>query len=498
MQRYALFSLSKKNPIFLELAKELVSKNYKILATESTMNFLKENGVEAYPLSKITGFNELLGGKIKSINHILHSMILCDRDSVEEVEEIKNYGFIDFVVVNLYSLDFQKTDLLFKSLDIGGRLLINSAIKNYKHVALIVDEEGCRIAINELRNKESLSFETKQMLALRAFEYLIDYEAKAYTFLYENFTGKLALYMLLKDGKKLRYGENPHQKAYIFSYNTDPDFEIEILKGDLSYNNYLDTNRAIFLLEELGPSSCVIIKHTNPSSAAKDENVKNAFLKAYSADPISAYGGILGINGLIDKELAEIISKHFFDIIIAKDFEEEALKILFKKKARLIKCRSFGLGLGQSYSIRDLINGILVQERDLSKIENFNLQFVSKRKPNGREMKDLIFAWKVVKHAFSNAIVVAKNEVTLGIGCGQTSRIYAAEIALARAGEKAKDSVLASDGFFPFRDSIDLAASKGVSAIIEPGGSIRDKEVIEAADQHGLALVFTGVRSFRH
>jgi phosphoribosylaminoimidazolecarboxamide formyltransferase/IMP cyclohydrolase len=499
MKRYALFSLSKKSKEFVDLARILIDKGFSIIATEGTLRFLKENGINASSTSILTGFQSLMHEKVKTLNQLIHAMILCNRENKEELEQISNVGLIDLIALNFYETSFESLDEFLSSLDIGGRALVNSAIKNFKYVTIIIDEKDCIDIIKEIKEKNEITYETKKKLAIKAFEYLINYEARAFSYFYEKLTNDVSLFLFLKDGIKLKYGENPHQKAYFFKYSTDEQLEYEILKGELSYNNFLDLNRVICLLGDLGENHCAIIKHTSPCGVARGQNAKDAFLKAYSSDPQSAYGGVLGISSIIDKELAEIIYNYFFDLIIAKDFDEEAFKILNKKKkTRLIKVANLGIKLKKGYNIRDVVNGILIQERDLKDIEVHEMKFVSNKKPNQEEIKDALFAWKVVKHVFSNAIVVAKNEMTLGIGSGQPNRFYSTKIALEKASEKAKGAVLASDGFFPFRDSIDLAANKGITTIIEPGGSIRDNEIIDAANEHGIALIFTGIRCFRH
>jgi len=499
MRRYALFSLTKKSEKYIELAKSLSENGILILATEGTYKFLREKGINAIPTSNITGFSTLLSDKVKTLNQIIHSMILCNRENEKELKEIEEYGVIDFVVVNLYETRYEDFDSFLNSLDIGGRSLISSAIKNFKFVTLIVDEIDCDEIINELKYKKEVSYEMKRKLALKAFEYLLNYEAKTFSYFYEKLTNKFSLILLLKEGERIKYGENPHQKAYLFKNIEEKNFEYDLIKGELTYNNYLDINRLVLLLSDLGQNVCAIIKHTNPCGVARALNAKEAFIKAYEADPISAYGGILGISAKIDSELAEIISQHFFDVIVAKDFEEKAIGILSKrKKTRLLRIKVLGEKIKHDYNFKDIINGVLFQEADNREITISDLKVVSNKKPSEEEIKDLIFAWKVVKHVFSNAIVVAKNEVTLGICGGQPNRVSSVRIALENAGPKAKGAVLASDGFFPFRDSIDISASKGISAIIEPGGSIRDEEVVQAANEHNISLVFTGIRCFRH
>lgn len=502
MKKFALISVSKKSIKLIELCRELLKNNYEIIATKGSKNFLNRNGIKCFSVEEFTKISEYLGGKIKTIHPLIHAMILVNKENKEEVKEINqlNLGFVELLIVNFYELNFLSFNSFLNSIDIGGRTLINSAIKNFKNVAILIEEKDYEKIIKELKRNGKISNELKKELALKALDYLINYESKIYSYLYEKLTNNLAFIFLVNKGEKLKYGENPHQKAYLFEYKTDPHLKIKKIHGDvLTYNNYLDIDKVLTILSEFEENSCVIIKHTNPCSVASAENLKVSFIKAYESDKISAYGGIVGLSGIVNEELASILYKHFFDIIIAKKYEKDALELLKKKKkTKIIECENLGRKLNKNFSFRTIINGLLLQEKDLKEININELKFVSERKPNEEELKDMLFAWKVVKHVFSNAIVIAKNKVTLGIGCGQMNRIESVKIALEKAGEKAKKAVLASDGFFPFRDSIDLAAEKGITAIIEPGGSIRDKEVIKAANEKNIALVFTGIRVFKH
>ncbi len=500
MNKYALVSVEEKSPLLINLCKKIKEIGYEIIATKGTRNFLLSNDVEVKGVDEIVGFREALGGKVKTLHPLIHEMILANRDSSEEMEIVKNLGLIDYVFVNFYKINIEEPDSFLNSLDIGGRALISSAIKNSKYVTVAFNEETYNIVLKEIQEHGYVREDTRRKLAIKAFNYLINYEVVAYSYASEIFSNEISFGLLLTKGEKLKYGENPHQYAFLFQYDTDPNIKLQMLHGDyLTYNNYLDIDSAIRLLSEFDENACAIIKHTNPCGVACDSNSIQCFEKAYNADPVSAYGGILAFNFMVDKELAKVISKYFFDVIIAKDYEDEAFEILSsKKKTRIIRCEGLGSGLSYALELRSIVNGILIQSRDVKKISNKDLIFVTERKPNKDELEDLIFAWKIVKRISSNGIVVAKNKVSLGIGAGQMSRIDSVKIALEKSGGNTKNAVLASDGFFPFRDSIDLSAKFGITAIIQPGGSIRDKEVIQAANEHNIAMVFTGIRAFRH
>lgn len=500
MKKYALVSVTEKSQVLVELCKKIKQIGYEIIATKGTKNFLELNGVACKGIDELFGFKEALGGKVKTLHPLIHEMILADRESKEEISSLSEQGLIDFVIVNFYKINLEDPGSFLNSMDIGGRALISSAIKNCKHVAVAFNDETYQILLEEISNKNYVSEETRKKLASLAFKYLINYEIVAYTYISEIFANEVSFGFLLSNGKKLKYGENPHQYAFLFDYNTDPSIKVSKVHGEeLTYNNYLDIDSSIRLLSELKEKACVIIKHTNPCGVACDPDEKECFKKAYNADPISAYGGILSFNFTVNKDLALEISKHFFDIILAKDFDKEALEILKnKKRTRILKCEGIDQDLSPALELRSIVNSILIQSRNTRKISEKDLVYVTKRKPNEKEIEDLIFAWKVVKSVFSNGIVVAKNKTTLGIGSGQMSRVDSVKIALEKAGSNAKGAVLASDGFFPFRDSIDLAAKYGISSIIQPGGSIRDDEVIKAADEQNITMVFTGIRCFRH
>ena len=492
-----------------EIAKALRELGYEILSTGGTAKYLKEKGVEVKEISKVTGFPEILGGRVKSLHPVIHGGILFRDWEEEDRKDIEEVGIlpVDFVVVNLYPFEeMMKEDMDIKDLmefvDIGGPALIRAGAKNYFRVTVVVDPEDYGWVARKVR-EGSISEEDRAYLAWKAFNHTAYYDSVIANFLKSHFgveevEKEKTLPMRLI--KELRYGENPHQRGFLFG---DPFEEIgiakaEILQGkEMSYNNYLDADSAVRVaLEFPNEPVCVIVKHMNPCGVAVEKDLLEAFKRARDSDPESAFGGIVAFNDTVTKELAEELTSMFLEVVVAPDFEEEALLVLSKKKnLRVVRF----LGLGHSFEVRKVSGGFLLQEEDTKIFEK--IEVVTNRKPTDEEMRDLIFAWKVCKYVRSNGVVIAKDRRTLGIGSGNVSRVDSLRCAISRAernGFELRGSVLASEAFFPFRDSVDLCKEVGITAIIQPGGSIRDREVIEAADQHGIAMVFTGTRHFRH
>ncbi|MEO0102606.1 MAG: bifunctional phosphoribosylaminoimidazolecarboxamide formyltransferase/IMP cyclohydrolase, partial [candidate division WOR-3 bacterium] len=409
---------------------------------------------------------------------------------------------IDFVICNLYPFEEMiKKDLtldeMIEYIDIGGVSLLRAGAKNYKFVVTIPKKEFYPMVIKELRERGEVSEETKKLLALATFEIVTHYDAVISEYLREKFSIVDSPHYFTKSFLKtlsLRYGENPHQRG-IFYLSPFSQMRIEQLGGkELSYNNLLDIDSTLSLLEDFSEATACIMKHNTPCGVGCAEDIKEAFLKALESDRKSAFGGVIGVNRKVSEKLAEAIRPLFFEVVVAPDFSEEALKILKKKKdLRLIQFS----GSLPELTIRSCLGGILLSERDKIE-EKEGWKIMSRKTPSEKEMADLEFAWKVCKSVRSNAIVIAKDKMTVGIGAGQMSRVDSVEIAIKKAEGREKGAVLASDGFFPFRDSIDLAGRAGITAIVEPGGSIRDEEVIKAADENGIALLFTGIRHFRH
>ena len=490
------------------LAKELHELGYKIVSSGGTARFLKEKGIPVVEVSEITGFPEILDGRVKTLHPKIHGGILY-RDWVEkDKEQLRELGIepIEIVVVNLYPFEEKrKEDLTLKELlefiDIGGPTLIRAAAKNFPRVSVLTDPADYGEFIEKLKKGE-LTEEYRAKLAVKAFAHTSYYDSVIYNTL-RDITGdeetlkEETVPMKLKE--TLRYGENPHQRGWLFE---NPLEELgltkaEVLQGKkMSFNNYLDADAAVRLVSEIPERACAIIKHTNPCGVATGKTVKEAYQRALEGDPVSAFGGIVAFNDTVDGETAEELTKIFLEIVIAPDFTPDALGILSKKKnLRVIKY--FGRSVWKD--LKKISGGFLLQDEDTELYKE--LKTVTKRKPTEREMEDLLFAWRVVKHTKSNAIVIAKDKQVLGVGMGLTSRVDALKHAINKAKEFNKDlkgAVVASDAFFPFRDSVDIACAEGITAFIQPGGSIRDKEVIEAADEHGAAMVFTGMRHFKH
>ncbi len=492
-----------------KLARALQNLGYEILSTGGTAKYLREHGIETQEIAKVTGFPEILNGRVKTLHPVIHGGILY-RDWVEkDREEIEELGIlpVDVVVVNLYPFEeMMKEDLeeeeLMEFIDIGGPSLIRAAAKNYFRVVVLVDPEDYDWVIEKLDRGE-LDKKDRAYLAWKAFAHTAYYDgvisnALKKLFNIEEESKELSVPMRLSS--KLRYGENPHQRGVLY---TNPLEELgvaraHVLQGkEMSFNNYLDADSAVRIaLEFPNDPACVIIKHNNPCGVALGKDLKEAFIKAKETDPEAAFGGIVAFNDRVDVELAEELTSMFLEVVIAPEYDERALEVLSRKK-NLRVIRFFGMS--NSFDIKKVSGGFLLQDEDTQLYEK--LETVTRREPTEQEMEDLLFTWKVCKHVKSNAVVIAKDRRTLGIGSGQVSRVDSLRCAIQKAqryGFDLSGAVLASEAFFPFRDSIDIAHEAGITAVIHPGGSIRDKEVFDAADEHGMAMVITGMRHFRH
>lgn len=504
-----MISVSNKDGI-VEFARELQKFGVDILASGGTYKVLLDAGLKVKAVSDITKYPEMLGGRLKTLHPAIHGGILAERSDIRHMKELKDLDImpIDMVVSNLYPFeDVVKNDpnnleAVIENIDIGGPALIRSAAKNYEYVAVVVNPSQYPIVIEELKTQGEISKETRYVLAQEAFRHTSEYDSNIHEFLRSK-TGRSfpeLLHLKFRKVQELRYGENPHQKAALYKELLSPDVAlvnaVKLNGKELSYNNVLDTDAALRILREFGKPTVTIIKHTNPCSVACGDSLVEAYEKAFSSDNESAFGGIVGLNANVDGELAEKLSGMFYDIIIAPGYDESALEILKRKKNLIILKLDAANYQNQSMYVTKVDGGLLVQEHDTKGLDN--IRVVTKTQPTEEQLETMKFAWKVVKHVKSNAMIVAKDEQTFGIGIGQTSRVNAAKIALDKAGENSKNAVLASDGFFPFRDSIDLATKYGISSIVQPGGSIKDKEVIEAADEHNISMVFTGIRAFKH
>ncbi|MGE5445428.1 MAG: bifunctional phosphoribosylaminoimidazolecarboxamide formyltransferase/IMP cyclohydrolase [Ignavibacteriales bacterium] len=512
----ALISLWKKEGIS-KFAKELKEFDIEILSTGGTAKLLRDAGVEVTEISDYIKFSELIGGRVKTLHPKIHAGILAVRDDEAHVKELEQHGIepIDMVVVNFYPFeDVIKNEEVtlseaIENIDIGGPTLIRAAAKNYKYVTPLVSPEDYKTIIDELKmNKGSISAETNFRLALKAFSYVSRYDGAISNFLNSIEEGKktkfpASLSMHFEKRMKLRYGENPHQEG---AFYTQPGVEepcisnaVQIQGKELSLNNIYDADTALEAVKDFSEPACVIVKHNNPCGVATAESPLQAFLKAKECDPESAFGGIVSFNTEVDETAAEELAGMFLEVVIAPGYTQKAINLLSTKQ-NLRVMKTLPLSRPKSgVDLKKITGGALIQDRDLRADEDFtNFKVVTKREPTDEEIQALKFAWKVCKHVKSNAIVFAREGQTVGIGAGQMSRVDSVKIAVMKARLPMKGTVLASDAFFPFRDGIDEAAKAGITAIVQPGGSLRDKETIAAADEYGIAMIFTGVRHFRH
>lgn len=523
--RRALISVSDKTGI-VEFARTLASHGVEILSTGGTFKLLTDNGVNAIEVSNHTGFPEMMDGRVKTLHPKIHGGILGRRGTDNEVMEEHAIAPIDMVVVNLYPFantvanpDCTMEDAV-ENIDIGGPTMVRSAAKNHKDVTIVVNAKDYdRISAELAENNGATSFETRFDLAIAAFEHTAQYDG-----MIANYFGKMVpdysdnaeevedskfprtYNMQFTKKLEMRYGENSHQDAAFYVENAIEEASVATAKQlqgkALSYNNIADTDAALECVKEFDKPACVIVKHANPCGVAVNETILEAYDRAFKTDPTSAFGGIIAFNRELDADTAEaIISRQFVEVIIAPSVSAEAAQIVSaKQNVRLLECGQWTNKTSQP-DIKRVNGGLLVQDRDQGMVAMSDLKVVSKVQPTEAQMKDLMFCWKVAKFVKSNAIVYANDGMTVGVGAGQMSRVYSAKIAGIKAADEnlvVEGSVMASDAFFPFRDGIDAAAEAGIKAIIQPGGSMRDEEVIAAADEHGIAMVFTGMRHFRH
>ena len=514
----ALVSVSDKTGL-VEFAKELVEFvqglvdcGYEIISTGGTKKALEAAGIHPIGISDVTGFPEIMDGRVKTLHPKVHGALLCVRSNPDHVRQLQELGieYIDLVCVNLYP--FKETVLkpgvtheeIIENIDIGGPSMLRSASKNYQSIPVLCDPKDYDKVLEEIRENQETTLETRERLAAKVFRHTARYDAMIADYLtkktHEEFPESMTI--TFDKVQDLRYGENPHQKAAFYK-GMNPQYSLanatQLHGKELSYNNIQDGNAAIEILKDFeGQYAAVGVKHMNPCGVGIGENIEAAWDKAYEADSISIFGGIVALNAKVEKGLAEKLSKIFLEIIIAPDFSEEALEILTRKKnIRLMKLDT-SLSVSSALKYTNVNDGLLVQEMDQHTINEEDLKCVTNRKPTEEEIKQLLFGWKVVKHVKSNAIVLVKDDMTIGVGAGQMNRVGAAKIAIEQAGEKAKGSVLASDAFFPMPDTVQEAIKAGVTAIIQPGGSIKDQLSIDECNEHGIAMVFTGVRHFKH
>jgi len=505
VEKAALISVSDKTDI-VKLAKSLKESGYKILATGNTSKHLNSSGIIATEISDITGFPEIFNGRVKTLHPKIFGGILMRRDNqndLKEAEEINIFP-IDVVCVNLYPFvkTTQKPDAtreeIIEQIDIGGPSLIRASAKNYNYVSVLTNPDQYDNFISEFKDG-SISEETRKKLAVEAFSHTANYDTYISNYLEEKFElPSTYIRVNHKIEKNLRYGENPHQKAEI--YGTFGDYFETFHGKELSYNNILDLISAVELVEDLGSNSCAIIKHNNPAGAAKSLSSFDAYEKALKCDPVSAFGGIVAFTSIVDEPLAQKLNDIFLEIVCAPEFTDDAVKILQKKRDRRL-LRQVKSVRSTRKNFRNIPGGVIAQDPDLVTLSKDSLKFVTKKQPTEQELNDLLFAWIVAKHTKSNAIVFAKDGAALGVGAGQMSRIDSSKIAHMKAQQfnlDLKNSVAASDAFFPFADGLIEIIKCGATSIIQPGGSVRDQEVIDAANENNVSMVFTGIRHFKH
>jgi len=528
----ALLSVSDKAGI-VEFARCLSEKGVDLLSTGGTAKLLAKNGIKVTEVSDYTGHPEIMDGRVKTLHPKVHGGILARRGTDEAVMIENGISAIDMVVVNLYPFANAVSDEnctlenAIENIDIGGPTMVRAAAKNHKDVTIVVNASDYERVINEMNNNDnSLTYQTRFDLAIAAYEHTASYDGmianyfgkmlpaygeKDSTTPFDSLTSKKVKFPRTFNSQfiktqDLRYGENSHQDAAFYKEANPEEASISTatqLQGKaLSYNNIADTDAALECVKEFDEPACVIVKHANPCGVAIGENILAAYEGAYKTDPTSAFGGIIAFNRELDADTAKaIVSRQFVEVIISPSVSDAAAKVIAAKpNLRLLECGQWD-SKTTGFNFKRVNGGLLVQDTDQGSVSNDDLKVVTKRQPTDNEMRDLQFCWKVAKFVKSNAIVYVKNSSTIGVGAGQMSRVYSAKVAGIKAADEnleVKGSVMASDAFFPFRDGLDAAAEAGITAVIQPGGSMRDNEVIAAADEHNIAMVFTGMRHFRH
>ena len=506
MTKRALISVSDKTNI-VEFAKGLEKHGFEVISTGGTYTHLKNNGVSCISIEDVTHFPEILEGRVKTLHPKIHGGLLSKRGNELHNKHVaeNNIEYIDLVCVNLYPFEATvkkegvSEEEIIENIDIGGPSMLRSAAKNFNDVAVVTDINDYVKILEELE-QGGISYETRRALAIKVFNTTASYDAAIANYFNKKdnlVPERLTLSYKLQDS--LRYGENPHQKAYHYVQDNNESYAlqnaVQLHGKEMSYNNIQDASAALDILSEFDETTCVAVKHMNPCGVATGNSVFEAYSRAYEADPVSIFGGIVAVNGKVDKETAEKMHSIFLEIILATDYDEEALEILTKKKnLRIYKLSEKNNNHEQQ--IKSVRGGILVQDFNDKLADEY--ESVTEKKVDESQQRDIEFGLKVVKHVKSNAIVVVKGGQTLGIGAGQMNRVGSCKIALEQAGEKAKGAVLASDAFFPMRDSADIAADSGIAAIVQPGGSIRDQESIDACNEKGVAMVFSKIRHFKH
>jgi len=514
-----LISVSDKTGL-INFAQSLDAKGIEILSTGGTYRLIKENGINVREVSDYTGFPEMMDGRVKTLHPKIHGGILGRRGTDDKVMNDHDILNIDMVVVNLYPFETAVADPncdlsnAIENIDIGGPTMVRSAAKNYNDVTVIVNNSDYGVVLEELDKKDGCTtYETRYSMMVKAFEHTAAYDGMiANHFGSRNSDNKKSLFpntynIQLIKAQEMRYGENPHQNAAFYKEKNANQSSvanaIQLQGKELSYNNIADTDAALECVRQFNKPACVIVKHANPCGAAIADDANAAYDLAFSTDPESAFGGIIALNRELDEKTAmNICSRQFVEVIIAPNITDQAKHIIASKKnVRLLVCGEIDRGKSQGFDFKRVNSGLLIQDKDNMMITREDLKIVTKKIPTDEEFEEMIFAWKIAKMVKSNAIVYTKNNRTIGVGAGQMSRINSARIAGIKAdhaGLKVKGSIMASDAFFPFRDGIDNAGKIGISCVIQPGGSVRDEEVIAAANEHNIAMVFTGIRHFRH
>ena len=502
----ALVSVFDKTGL-VELGHSLEGLGIEILSTGGSAKTLRDSGVSVTDVSDYTKFPEIMDGRVKTINPLVEGGILGLRDKHNKDAEDNNIKWIDLVVCNLYpfseTINRDDCDLAMalENVDIGGPTMIRSAAKNVGWVTVVVDPSDYPALAKDLSNDNSIRYETREMFSAKAFGHTAQYDVIIHNYmkgtpLSDEFS------LTYEKHSEMRYGENPHQAAAAYKISGDSSNSVlnaKIHQGKkLSYNNIMDADAAFSCLKEFEETACVIVKHANPCGVSKGENMLEVYKQAFNADSLSAFGGIIAMNKQCDKLVAEEISKVFVEIVLAPSFTKEALEIFStKKNLRVLEVGNIK-PREKLLEVRNIVGGIIVQETDTSVIQKQDLKTVTSTSPSDLEVETMLFGWKVLKHIKSNGILIVKDNTTVGVGAGQVSRVDSVDIAMKKSGGNIRGSILCSDAFFPFRDSIDKISNSGIKAVLQPGGSVRDDEVIEACNEHGIAMVFTGQRCFKH
>ena len=508
----ALISVYNKTGI-VEFAKRLIDLNWEIISTGGTFETLKAEGVDVIDVSEITEFPECFDGRVKTLHPKIHGGILSVRDNKLHIETMDKLGIkgIDMVVNNLYPFketilkEYTSHEDAIENIDIGGPSMLRAAAKNYKFVTVLVDPKNYNAVLDEISEDGETSIETRLYLASKAFNHTSHYDTLIAQYFNKQANVEFPETISLTYEKKqeLRYGENPHQKAAFYSEIMDLEGTISAAKQlhgkAMSFNNINDSNSAIEILKDFEEATAVAVKHGNPCGIASAETISQAFMKAYESDSESIFGGIVALNRTVDKTTAEMINSIFIEIVIAPHFDLDALEILrMKKNIRILELPGIARNDYHNLTMTRTLGGMLIQERNTRIFNKEDIKIVTKKKPTYAEIEDLYFALKAVKETKSNAIVIAKDKTTVAVGPGQVSRIWALQNAVRQGGDKVKGSVMASDAFFPFSDCVEAAYNAGITAIIQPGGSVKDEESIKKADEYGIAMIITGMRHFKH